>query len=244
MANCDCELRRKSANKKISKKEEPVEPPEGNDKGQWYQCPSSLSSLWVTLYFGDRLGWDAVTLRINATKAAVDAILGKILSSNDSGHRIRLRRPGDKMERWGSLCCRISIFFFLFDALLWKNIIRHFDRIKRLEHLHGYFMFNQQPEEPSPVHLISYCIIQFLNDPSKLSQITSVSSGSVEKNACVVASSSKSNIQQQLSYCPYVVRSTFVPSLPVPQTSESLWIITLNLTIKTSVKYCGQFNLN
>jgi hypothetical protein len=67
----------------------------------------------------------------------------------------------------------VSISLFLFDAFLLKALKRHFGRIKRLEHLHGYFMFKQQ--ERSRVHLINYCIIQFLNDPLKLFQITSVS---------------------------------------------------------------------
>ena len=63
-------------------------------------------------------------------------------------------------------------FSFIF-AGVYLNFHRHFGPIKRLEHSHGYSMFNQQ--ERSHVPLINYYIIQSLNDPLKLSQITSAS---------------------------------------------------------------------
>ena len=79
------------------------------------------------------------------------------------------------VTRWrdGAAYVVVCLIFSFFFNSLYLSFYRHFGRVKRLEHLHGYFMFNQQ--ERSRVHLTNYCIIQFLNDPLKLSQITSVS---------------------------------------------------------------------
>ena len=79
------------------------------------------------------------------------------------------------VTRWrdgrGYVVVRIIHFHLLFDCF--TQFYRHFGPIKRLEHLHGSFMSSQRGQ--SHVHSTNCCIIQFPNDRSKRSQITSVS---------------------------------------------------------------------